>query len=93
MKMNVKKYLWSQLVLLSLCPILLHAQSSDGAQNLADCKNRDGTCDRSKLSQSELADDGPGFHSPDAEMRRFCIIFSVRTKGVYEYGYKIYPTP
>ena len=35
----------------------------------------------------------PGFDSPDAETRGFCITFPVRTKGVYEYGYKIYPTP
>jgi hypothetical protein len=44
------------LVLLSIWPILLRAQSTDGAQNLADCKNGVEICDRSKLSQSELTD-------------------------------------
>jgi len=39
MKMSVRKYRWAQLVLLSIWPILLRAQSTDGAQNLADCKN------------------------------------------------------
>ena len=56
MEMSVRKYYWAQLAFLSLWPILLHAQSSDRAQNFADCKKGWGTCDRSKLSQSELTD-------------------------------------
>lgn len=56
MKMTVRKYYLAQVALLCLWPILLHAQSSDRAQNLADCRNGLGTCDRSQLSESELAD-------------------------------------
>jgi hypothetical protein len=56
MKINRSKYLWAQVACLSLWPVLLCAQSSDLAQNLADCKNGWESCDRSRLSESESAD-------------------------------------
>lgn len=48
MKINLSKYRWAQLACLSLWPILLCAQSSDLAQNLADCKSGWESCDRSR---------------------------------------------
>src|SRR5207244_5640914 len=51
--LSLRKCFWVQVACLSLWPILLCAQSSDLAQNLADCKNGREACDRSKLSSSE----------------------------------------
>jgi len=56
MKINLSKYRWAQVACLSLLPILVCAQSSDLAQNLADCVNGWQSCDHSKLSVSESAD-------------------------------------
>jgi hypothetical protein len=56
MRVTLRKCLWAQVACLSLWPVLALAQSSDLAQNLADCKNGRETCDRSKLNQSESAD-------------------------------------
>ena len=56
MKINLSKSRWAQVVCLSLWPVLLCAQSSDLAQNLADCKSGWESCDHSRLSQSESAD-------------------------------------
>jgi len=58
MKVSLQK-LWVQVLCLSLWPILGFAQSSDLAQNLADCKSGREACDRSKLSQSESAEVAP----------------------------------
>jgi hypothetical protein len=56
MKINLSKYRWAQLASLSLWPILLCAQSSDLAQNLADCMHGWQSCDHTRLSPSESAD-------------------------------------
>jgi hypothetical protein len=53
MKVNLRQRPWVQVACLSLWPILLFAQSSDLAQNLADCKNGREACDRSKLTPSQ----------------------------------------
>ena len=45
----------AEVACLSLLPILLFAQPSDPAQNLANCKNGRAGCDRSRLSQLESA--------------------------------------
>jgi len=56
MRVTLRKCLLAQVACLSLWPVLAFAQSSDLAQNLADCKNGRETCDRSKLNQLESAD-------------------------------------
>jgi hypothetical protein len=56
MKISLRKCLGVQVACLSLWPILSFAQSSDLSQKLADCKAGRDTCDRSKLSQSEVND-------------------------------------
>src|SRR5438132_505968 len=54
MKINLSKYRCAQVACLSLWPILLCAQSSDLAQNIGDCQDGFGACERSKLTPSEL---------------------------------------
>ena len=53
MKNNLRKYLQMQAASLSLLSVLVFAQPSDLAENLAACKNGRDSCDRSKLTQSE----------------------------------------
>jgi len=55
-KFSLFKRFVIQAVCFSFWPILVFAQSSDLTQNLADCKNGWESCERSKLSESELAD-------------------------------------
>ena len=55
MKVGLRKC-FAPVAYLSLWPILAFAQSSDLAQNLADCKAGRDSCDRSELSQSETTD-------------------------------------
>jgi hypothetical protein len=55
-KSTLRKCFGALVACLSLWPILAFAQSSDLAQNVAECKAGRDTCDRSKLSQSEATD-------------------------------------
>jgi hypothetical protein len=55
MKINPSKYRWAQIACLSLWPILMCGQSSDRAQNLADCKNGMESCDRSRFELTDVA--------------------------------------
>src|SRR5579863_3409311 len=52
MKIKISKHFWVSVACLCLWPVLAFAQSSDLAQNLADCKSGT-TCDRSKLTSAE----------------------------------------
>jgi hypothetical protein len=65
MKINFSQYFWLQIACLSLLPIPAGAQSSDLAQNLADCKNGRESCDRSRLSESGLAEVALSRHQRD----------------------------
>src|SRR5579863_9645449 len=65
MKVSLRKCFGVQAACLCLWPILAFAQSSDLSQNLADCKAGRDTCDRSRLSQSEVS--RPALHAA-----RFC---------------------
>src|SRR6478735_651678 len=65
MNNDFSSYLWVPIACLCLWPVCLSAQSSDIAQNLADCKNGWGTCDRSRLSESESAEVALSEHRRD----------------------------
>src|SRR5438477_2673119 len=65
MRIYPSKYLLVPVACMSLWPIILFADPSDRAQNLADCKSGWETCDRSKLSQSESADVALSDHRRD----------------------------
>lgn len=56
MNVTLRRCLWAEVACLTLGPVLLFAQPSDLAQNLADCKSGRDACDRSRLSQSELVE-------------------------------------
>ena len=56
MKATLQKCLLAPVACLSLWPILAFAQASDPVQNLADCKAGGESCDRSRLSPSQLSD-------------------------------------
>jgi hypothetical protein len=65
MKASLWKYLGAQVICLSLglSPIVALAQSSDVGQNLEACKAARESCDRSKLSATQLADAALAAHS------------------------------
>jgi hypothetical protein len=55
-KVNLRGYLGATLAFFILWPVLSFAQLSDHAQILAACKAGRESCDRSKLSWTELAE-------------------------------------
>src|SRR4029077_6607906 len=56
MKVNNRRLLWALVACLGSWHALVFAQSPDNKQNLLACKNGWEACDRSKLTQSELAE-------------------------------------
>lgn len=56
MKTILGKRIWTAVACFSLWPMITFAQSSDRAQNLADCKNGPEGCHFSKLSQAQSAE-------------------------------------